>query len=96
MPLCLDKRNLCDILLKSRNIMSVLPLLFMVLAQSVVVFISCAIIDSLLIINLNIVFRFVFSNMTKHYVLDILVLFSLQRLNFIFDHCIYVHGLALS
>ena len=26
---------------------------------------------------------------------DILVLFSLQRLNFIFDHCAYVHGLAL-
>ena len=27
---------------------------------------------------------------------DELVLFSLQRLNFLFDHCAYVHGLALS
>ena len=26
---------------------------------------------------------------------DILVLFSLQRLNFLFDHCAYLHGLAL-
>ena len=26
---------------------------------------------------------------------DILVSFSLHRLNFIFDHCTYVHGLAL-
>ena len=26
---------------------------------------------------------------------DILALFSLQRLNFLFDHCTYVHGLSL-
>ena len=47
----MDKIILCDILsntiLMSRNIMSVLPLLLRVLAQSVVVFISCVIVDSL-------------------------------------------------
>ena len=58
-----------------------------------------AIARSLLLLRLSGTLFQMMSGVLHHYQVsfeDILVSFSLQRLNFLFGHCTYVHGLALS